>query len=161
MCNRCLAEDHAVIPDRDIFNEAVDLLMFLTDLKGSHGRVAATLLTSLDKFKEINVDLMVKYLGGTMGFLSNFQLFLSTDVRMPFAVFMKRYFLDILLPALRQPSNQLQFEQFSQWCINQYYDNLPLELINLKEKDKDFEKTFADLLDERKLTVEKEETELI
>lgn len=126
MCNRCLAEDHAVIPDRDIFNEVVDLLMFLTDLKGSHGRVAATLLNSLDKFKEINVDLMVKYLGGTVGFLSNFQLFLSTDVRTPFAVFMKRYFLDILLPALRQPSNQLQFEQFSQWCVNQYYDNLPL-----------------------------------
>jgi hypothetical protein len=84
------------------------------------------------------VELMVKYLGGSYGFLSNFQLFLSTDVRLPFAAFMKRYFIEVLLPALRQPPNLLQFEQFSQWCINQYYDNLPLELINLKEKDKDF-----------------------
>jgi hypothetical protein len=40
----------------------------------------------------------------------------------------------------------LQFEQLSLWCINQYYDNLPLELINLKEKDRDFEKTLKNLL---------------
>jgi hypothetical protein len=157
MCNRCLAQDHAAIPDRDIFNEIVDLLMFLTDLKGSHGKVVGVLLTSLHSFKETNVQLMVKYLGGTMGFLSNFQLFLSTEVRLPFAIFMKRYFVDTLLPALRQPANHLQFEQFSQWCINQYYDNLPLELINLKEKDKDFEKTLGSLLTERKELLEKEE----
>jgi hypothetical protein len=161
MCNRCLAEEHSPIPDREIFNEIVDLLMFLTDLKGSQGRVVAVLLASLDSFKETNVDLMVKYLGGTVGFLSNFQLFLSTEVRLPFAVFMKRYFLEVLLPAIRQPGNQLQFEQFSQWCINQYYDNLPLELINLKEKDKDFEKTLGSLLTERREVLEKEEIELI
>ena len=55
MCNRCLAQDHAAIPDRDIFNEIVDLLMFLTDLKGSHSRVVGVLLTSLHSFKETKV----------------------------------------------------------------------------------------------------------
>ena len=55
MCNRCLAQDHTTIPDRDIFNEIVDLLMFLTDLKGSHGKVVGVLLTSLHSFKETNV----------------------------------------------------------------------------------------------------------
>jgi hypothetical protein len=51
---------------------------------------------------------------------------------------MKTYFIDVLLPALREAVNAPQFEHFGLWCINQYYDNLPLELVNLKEKDKDF-----------------------
>jgi hypothetical protein len=36
-----------------------------------------------------------------------------------------------------------------------------LELINLKEKDRDFEKTLCNLLDDRKLATDREETEFI
>lgn len=100
MCNRCLADQSRSIPDKDIFNEIVDLLMFLIDLKGSSSKVIGALVTSLDSFKETNVHFMVRYLGGSYGFLSIFQLYLSSDLRLPFALFMKSYFIEILLPAL-------------------------------------------------------------
>ena len=51
MCNRCLAEQFADIPDRSIFDEIVDLLMFLLDFKGGQNKAIGILLTSLETFK--------------------------------------------------------------------------------------------------------------
>jgi len=59
-------------------------------------------------------------------------MYLSSENKMPFALFLKDYFISVLLPALIRGQHLLQLEQLCQWCINQYYDNLPGELVNLK-----------------------------
>lgn len=92
MCNRCLDEQFADIPDRAIFDEIVDLLMFLLDFKGGQNKTVGILLTSLETFKETNVDFIVKYLGGSFGFLSIFHLYLYSEMKIPFALFLKSYF---------------------------------------------------------------------
>ena len=92
------------------------------------------------------MEFIVKYIGGSVGFLNIFQLYLGSNMKLPFAIFFKNQLLKSLLPLLKKEQNKLQFEQLCLWCINQYYDNLPLEVINLKERDKDFEKTLKSLL---------------
>lgn len=80
----------------------MDIFIFLVELKGSPNRKISTMLASLEILKNLNTDFVVKYIGGSMGFLNIFQLYLSSNLKLPFILFFKNKLIQSLMPTLKK-----------------------------------------------------------
>ncbi|CAM6006168.1 unnamed protein product [Sphagnum balticum] len=108
IANRCLVRKSEGVSgevQRQIYGEVVELMVFLLEPHpGSESKRIQVLSTALECLQQLDLTFMGEFLGGSYGFLSIFQMFLGSPLKIPFALFLRGY-LPLLVSPLLTPNH--------------------------------------------------------